>query len=111
LASFLVCCEQAEAQELSFFEEELEEPPARERLVITQDGRTLKMDFTVLVVSFKLTLVAIWDGTADWQTHLLDSMAHESTIIAVIDNCRQVNAETPMFLLFSWYFLLEVEEE
>ena len=107
----MVCCEQVEAQELSYFEEELEESPVRERLVITEDERTLKMDFTVLVVSFKLTLVAIWDGTADWQTHLLDSMAHESTIIAVIDNCRQVNAETPMFLLFSWYFLLEVEEE
>jgi len=33
----LVCCEQAEAQELSFFEEELEESPIRERLVITED--------------------------------------------------------------------------
>ena len=69
------------------------------------------MDFTVLVVSFKLNLVAIWEGTADWQTHLLDSMAHEPTIIAVIEYCRQVNAETRMFLLFSLYFLLEVEEE
>ena len=36
-ASFLVCCEQVEAQELSYFEEELEESPVRERLVITED--------------------------------------------------------------------------
>jgi len=107
----LVCCEQVEAQELSYFEEELEESPVRERLVITEDERTLKMDFTVLVVSCKLNLVAIWEGIADWQTHLLDSMAHEPTIIAVIEYCRQVNAETRMFLLFSLYFLLEVEEE
>ena len=107
----MVCCEQVEAQELSYFEEELEESPVRERLVITEDERTLKMDFTVLVVSCKLNLVAIWEGIADWQTHLLDSMAHEPTIIAVIEYCRQVNAETRMFLLFSLYFLLEVEEE